>query len=416
MKQIAITVLVLNTLLFSQTLTLNESIEKTLLHHPNIKTVHLQVEQSKSSYDAAFADYLPQVTLQANYNALQTFVFPANGTFNTVEDSGWNAGAFAQQKIWDFTKTSAKVDAIKLDEGISSLTLEDAKALLVYKVKLLYELMVVQKEAIGVREQDMQVKEAYYKQSIALVKQGLKTDIDASRFESAFYYAKESVADSKASYQKAKNSLSLYMGEAIADGVELESSSLESSLHVDTLVEQNILEKNYQLKISSQTIEKNKLLYKSTHASHYGSVDAVASYNHINTLNIYDSKLVGVTLTVPLYSGGRISAQSQQAEIATQIANAQKASKKLLIQEETKNLLADIKRFHLSIAAKKAQLQSSNKTKKLLDGRYQEGLATYIEVLDATALALDAKLGLLSAKYQLSSAIHRLEYLQGDTQ
>ncbi len=371
------------------------------------------MSQSHSAYDVSFSQYLPQVNLQANYNAVQTFVFPANGTFNTIDDDSWSAGASVKQKIWDFSKTSAQVNASKVDTMISQLSLENIKALLVSKVKSLYELMLVQREAVTVREEDLKTKEAYYKQSLAFVEQGLKTNADSSRFLSAVYLSKESLAESQAEFEKARNSLSLYIGESIDSDVVLESKLLESDFNAPADVEQKILAQNYQLKITTQNIEKNKLLHKSAQASHYGSIDAVGSYNHISSLNEYDSKLLGVTLNIPLYSGGRVSAEAQKAEIGAQIAKEQKASAKLALKEESENLLTDINKYRFTIEAKKAQLDSSQQTTLLLDGRYKEGLATYIEVLDATALELNAKLGLLNAKYQLAQAINRLQYLQG---
>ena len=411
MNRLLLSSCLLSSLLFSGTLTLEQSIHKTLQNHPDVKAFALRVSQSHSAYDASFSEYLPQVNLQVNYNALQTFIFPANGVFHTVDDSGWSAGAFIKQKIWDFSKTSSQVHASQLDTTISQLSLEDIKALLVSKVKSLYELILVEREAVSVREQDLKTKEAYYKQSLAFVEQGLKTSVDSSRFLSAVYLAKENLAESQAEFEKAKNSLSLYMGEPIDSDILLESELLESNLKIPT--EQKILEQNYQLKITTQNIEKNRLLHQSAEASHYGSIDAVGSYNHINALNEYDSKLLGVTLNIPLYSGGRVSAESQKTEIEAQIAKEQKASAELALKEESRNLLTDIKKYKITIEAKKAQLNSSQQTTLLLDGRYKEGLATYIEVLDATALELNAKLGLLNAKYQLAQAINRLQYLQG---
>ncbi len=413
MNRLLFTSCFLSSLLFSQTLTLEQSIQKTLQNHPDVKTFALRVSQSHSAYDVSFSQYLPQVNLQANYNAVQTFVFPANGTFNTIDDDSWSAGASVKQKIWDFSKTSAQVNASKVDTMISQLSLENIKALLVSKVKSLYELMLVQREAVTVREEDLKTKEAYYKQSLAFVEQGLKTNADSSRFLSAVYLSKESLAESQAEFEKARNSLSLYIGESIDSDVVLESKLLESDFNAPADVEQKILAQNYQLKITTQNIEKNKLLHKSAQASHYGSIDAVGSYNHISSLNEYDSKLLGVTLNIPLYSGGRVSAEAQKAEIGAQIAKEQKASAKLALKEESENLLTDINKYRFTIEAKKAQLDSSQQTTLLLDGRYKEGLATYIEVLDATALELNAKLGLLNAKYQLAQAINRLQYLQG---
>nr|WP_275715519.1 TolC family protein [Sulfurimonas sp. SAG-AH-194-L11] len=400
-------------ILSAQTLTLQHAVEKTLKNHPDVQSFSLKIKQSHSSYKSAFSAYLPQINLQANYNALQTFVFPVNGSFNTIDDSGWSAGASLKQKIWDFSTTTNRVDASKIDEDITKLSLEEFKALLVYKVHSFYELMLVQNEAIQVRQKDLQSKEAYYEQAMALVEQGLKTKADASRFLSAVYIAKENLSTAKASFNKAKNSLSLYMGEKIQDDVSLEEGILQRELSQADTIESEILQNNYQLKILTQNRDKNILLHKATKASHYGSIDAIASYSHIDTLNSYDSKLLGVTLNIPLYSGGRVSAETQKAEIASQITKQQIASQELALKEELENLLIDIQRYKKTIEAKEAQLLSATETKKVLDGRYEEGLSTYIEVLDATSLVLNAELGLLEAYYSKSMSINRLHYLQG---
>ena len=399
--------------LHAQLLTLQESINKTLHNHPDVKSFALKVEQSQSAYKSEFSAYMPQINLSANYNALQTYVFPVNGSFHTVDDTGWNAGVSLKQKVWDFSRTSSKVAASKLDKKISKLSLEDLKALLVYKVTSLYEMMIVQKEAVRVRQKDLETKQAYYEQALALVKEGLKTTADASRFLSAVYSAQDALEAAKVSYDKAKNSLSLYMGEKIPDDVTLERESIQTQEELSLNIEEEILKSNYQLSMFLENIQKNILLHKASKASHYGSIDAVASYTHLDTLNAYDSKVLGVSLNIPLYSGGRLSAEAQKAKIASQIAKEQYASKELALKEEIESLLLDIKQYNKTIEARKAQLQSAQETQKVLNGRYKEGLSTYIEVLDATSIVLGAKLSLLEAYYLKSMAIHRIEYLKG---
>ena len=413
MKKIICINLLVALSLQAQTLTLKQSIEKTLHNHPDIKTFALKVKQSHMSYKSAVSDYLPQVNLSAEYNPTQTYALPVNGKFNTLNDTGWSLGASLKQKIWDFSKTSSKIDASMLDEDISKLSLKDLKVLLASKVKSLYELMVVQKEAIKVRKTDLKSKEAYYKQAKALFEQGLKTEADTSRFLSAVYSAKDNLAIAKVSYEKAKNSLSLYMGEKIPDGIDLETGVIKKEFNITANTPQKILSTNNTLKIYNETIQKNALLRKSAKASHYGSLDLLASYNRVGSLNIYDTQLVGIVLNIPIYSGGRISAQAQNAEIGTQIAKEQKASKILTLKEEISNLILDIQRYDETIQAKKALLNSAKSTKRVLDGRYKEGLATYIEVLDATSLVLEAKLGLLEAYYTKTLSIDRIDYLKG---
>ena len=397
----------------AEVLTLQESINSTLKNYPDVKSFALKLKQSKASYKAAFADYLPQVDLSAEYNAIETYALPVNGSFHTKDDDGWNAGVNLKQKVWDFSKTSSKVNAIKIDKDISALSLNEVKAFLAYKVKSLYKLMIVQNEAVAVRKKDLESKKAYYEQAKALVEQGLKTKADASRFLYAVYNARGDLAIAKSGYEKAKSSLSLYMGKKIDAHTTLESNLLQEAFNSKQNVQKEVLESNYNLKMDSKTIEKNILLYKSAKAAHYGSLDIVASYNHIDTLNAYDSKLAGITYNVPIYSGGRVSAQAQEAQISSQISQEQKRSRELALKDETETLLLDIKRYNETIEAKKAGLFSAKETQNVLNGRYKAGLATYIEVLDATSLVLNAKLGLLEAYYSRALSIDRIEYLKG---
>ena len=398
-----------------EALTLKESIAKTLQNHPDIKVFLLKVQQAQKKVRSTQSAYLPQLSLEAHYDATRTYVFPQNGRFHTKDDSGWDAGGVLRQKIWDFGKTLTLIDAGKKDEVIAKLSLQEAKALMVYRVKLLYGMMVVQKEAVAVMQKDLEAKEAYYKQALALVKQGLKTNADATRFLSSVYAAKERLAGAKSAYEKAKNSLALYMGEPIESDVKLQSDFLYSDLEMQN-VKKSVLENNYQLKLTKENFAKSVLVHKATKSSHYGSFDAIATYTHFDTLNTYDAKSAGVVLSIPLYSGGRLLAEEQQARIATQIAKEQEALTRLEIQEEVESLLIDIKHFSQSIAAKKAQFDAAKATKALLDGRYKEGLGTYIEILDAQASMLAAKLGLLEAYYNKTTAIAKIDYLKGKTE
>jgi outer membrane protein TolC len=399
--------------LFSQTLTLHTAIEKTLSHHPDVKTFMLRIQQAEQGSNVSYADYLPQLDFSTTYNPSKTYVLPVNGMFHTIEDKGWDVGVTLHQKVWDFAKTSSIVDASKVDENIAKLSLGEVKALLAYKVKSLYALLVVQREAIHVRKKDLEAKQAFYAQSKALVKQGFKTNADAHRFLSEVYAAKDNLAIAKAAFQKAKTSLSLYMGRAISSKVKLQSSVLKKNYKWHKRMSQDVVENNYKIKIDKQNIHKNKLLHKSTKSAHFGSVDLVASYNRFDTLNQYNSDYVGVSYNVPLYSGGRLSALEQKAHIGTMIAQEEEASDRLALQDEFRALQIDIKRYGQTIKAKQAQLSAAKSTLRELRARYKEGLATYIEVLDSISLVLNAKLGVLEAYYSRSLALDRIVYLKG---
>ncbi len=400
-------------LLHAKELTLEETIDKTLKNHPDIKKFSLAISSASALVDIAQADKLPQLSVGAQYNPISTFTQQQASGFKTLHDDSWQADALLGQKIYDFSKTDSTIKAYKKEENIAELSLEDAKAILIYNVKNLYNLALLQTKAIEARQKDVETKEALYKQADALVKEGLKTAADASSMLSALYSAKDALASTQSDLKKSLSTLSLYMGEKIPFDTKLKESF--TNANYENLSFEELAEKNFSLQSSFKEIEKNNLLYDATKALHYGSVDAYASYSHQNTLNEYDSYAAGVSIKVPIYSGGRVSAQTEQARIAKEMAKESYDSKKLLLEDELESLKIDLERYKHTIKAKESLIDSSNATKEIVYARYKEGLSTYIEVLDATATNLQAELGLLETKYAIYKTLHRLEYLQGET-
>ncbi|WP_228855931.1 TolC family protein [Desulfomarina profundi] len=394
-------------------MSLQDCIQKALRSHPDIKRFIQQVRSNQKEIDITRADYLPQISIDAEYDLTRTYIFPGNGIFNTKESDGWQAGVTFKQKIWDFARTSSLVNAQEVQQGIAELSLQDARALLAYKVKLQYELVLVQQKAIDVRKHDFQTKEALYKQAKALVDQGLKTRADASRFLSSTSIAQDNLAIAESNFSKALMMLSLYIGEPVSQDTIFEKNSINTEVY--SIDEKVVLKESPVLQGLEGKIKQNEYLYQATRASRYGSIDAIASYSHLDTLNAYDATVVGVMLSIPLYTGGRLSAQEEKAFIDKQNAENEYKSKVLELKQDYRTLLYDLKRLQHTIKAKSNQYSSAQQTADVMKGRYREGLATYIEVLDAVAVMSDAELGLLQATYDRSSTIHRLEYLQGKT-
>lgn len=414
MKLLFLHIIIFALLLQARVLTQSESIEKTLKNHPNIKKLSLNLSRSEAMVGVARADYLPQINANAQYNPIDTFVMPQNGRFNTKEDDSWLVGVELNQKIYDFSKTTSTISAHKKDREIASLYLGDQKALLAYSVKILYNSLLLQTKALEVRKKDLKTKEELYNQAKAFVKEGLKTEADALSLLSAMYIAEDSLAQTESELQKALSTLSLYMGEKIDSNTTFEDNSAKSSNIEDSqnLLE-NILANNYEAKSQEQLIYRDEFLYRATKAGHYGSIDAVASYRHQDTLNEYDTSQVGISINIPIYSGGRVDSQTQQMRIAKEEAKESYNSKKLLLEDEMQGLIIDLKKFKHTIKAKEALLESSQATKEIVEARYKEGLSTYIEVLDASSTYLFANLGLLEAKFSINNIINRLDYLQG---
>ncbi|MHB0993158.1 MAG: TolC family protein [Sulfurovum sp.] len=405
--------------LTAQTLSMQACVDQTLAKHPDIKIFILKIAQSEENYAISRSDYLPQIALLGEYSPQRTYVMPQLGQFNTIEDDGWSIGTILKQKIWDFSKTTSLIEASQIDKHIAALSLEDAKAVMTYKIKSLYALMAVQHEAIDVRQKDTQSKEELYKQTLGFYAQGLRTKADVSRFEAAYQLAKEELILSQVAFDKSRNTMSLYTKIPIKKDVRLDTTLIKAGTMTfknTSAIKDRAFQDNHQIKIASKQIEKNQKLHQAAKANHFGSIDAIGSYTQANMINRYDTNIIGISLNIPLYSGGRLSAEEQRMQIETTVAKEQLASQSIALEEELENLFLDLESYQESTKAKKTQLTSAKEAQKVLNARYKEGLSTYIEVLDAAFFLLNAQLGLLEVGYKKRVTLNRIEYLTGKIQ
>ncbi|WP_201353451.1 TolC family protein [Hydrogenimonas urashimensis] len=397
---------------WADTLTLDKCIDMALKTHPDIKAWLYKTEQAKKDVSVQKSLRLPQVTVSAEYDPQRTYVMPQLGTFHTIDDDGWSVGAQLRQKVYDFSQTTGHIEAAKSRKEIARLSSEEAKALMRYRVKTAYALVLVQKAALIAREKDLAAKKALYEQAKALYAQGLKTHADEIRFYASAKAAEDALAQAQAAFTKARDALAALIGQPVDERTTLQEEVLTRISH--PLEDLNTtLSRNLQLRIAQKSIDAAKAEAKAAEGAKFGSVEAFAQASHVGALNEYDTTLLGIGYTLPLYSGGRLSAQAQRAKIEQLVAASQNESAKRAIVQEFQGLLADLQAAKRGIEARKAQERAMEESKRLIDARYKAGLETYVAVLDAQASWLDARLGLLSAHYLQATSTFRLEYLNG---
>ncbi|WP_457605363.1 TolC family protein [Nitratifractor sp.] len=394
------------------TLSLKRCVDLAVTTHPDVKSYLLQVSSEEQGVRMSRSARLPQVNVHASYHPTQTFVMPVMGTFHTQDESAWNAGVTLSQLLFDFGRSGHNVAASQIRHRIASLSLEEAKALMRYRVRVAYAQLLAQGEAVKARQKDLAAKRANLEQAKALVRQGLKTRADESRFLSAWYGARDALALAQAAYEKARIALEQYIGRPIPPGTRFEKGVLYRG-KIPGKKEERVLRDNLTLKIASENIRASQERYRATKLERFGSVELSADYEANDNLSRYNTFTAGVQYSAPIFSGGRHSAQSQQSRIATMIAAEELDSKKRAILQEYRSLRADLKEIRTRIAARRAQERSSLETMKLIEARYAQGLATYMEVLDAEAMWLEARFGLIDAYYARAATIFRLEYLDG---
>lgn len=167
--------------------------------------------------------------------------------------------------------------------------------------------------------------------------------------------------------------------------------------------------KNLDLIASKVGVEVAKQSINSARAGHYPTLDFSASYNRTdgesetNSVNInaptLDDYSVGVTLNVPIYSGGAIESSVRKAQSNYVLANQNLMQTHRSVVRTTRNAYNTVVASISSIKALEQSVLSATKALEATEAGFEVGTRTIVDVLDSTRNLYNAKRNLSSTRY-----------------
>jgi outer membrane protein, multidrug efflux system len=119
-------------------------------------------------------------------------------------------------------------------------------------------------------------------------------------------------------------------------------------------------------------------------------------------------------IAVPLFTGGRLQGEVNVAEAQAEQARARYEQVVLLALQDVEDALVAIRTTRDQVAAQAAQTATLTESLTLVEHRYENGLASYLEVLDAQRSLFNAELSLAQAQaLQLASGVRLYKALGG---
>ena len=253
--------------------------------------------------------------------------------------------------------------------------------------------------------------------------QGTRTDILETRAKAEL--AEADVADAQGNLDNAAHALEAITGlPASLDvgGLDRLSDSYQPTMPSPASFEQwrdIALDNNAELTAQRQSVEAARQQLEIAHAGFLPHVDLVANFgkNQSDTLDAigqrYLTKSIGIEITIPLYSGGLVSASSAQAR-----ANYQRSQFDL--QDKTNTVLLDVrKQYNLCvngltrIDALQSAVDSATQLITATHKSVQAGMRTNLDVLTAEQQLYESKRDLARARYQYLLASLQLQHAAG---
>jgi len=122
---------------------------------------------------------------------------------------------------------------------------------------------------------------------------------------------------------------------------------------------------------------------------------------------------VAATVSHPLFDGGRSKAAVQEATANLEAAGARREAAVLQIQTQAYQAAVGVASASARVEATRVSAEASQEALRVTEGRYQAGVGTLVEVLDAQSSAAQARVAAVQALYDLHLAVVSLQHALG---
>ena len=382
---------------------LNTLIRGSFTYFPRIKELNKAEELSEMRIEVAQTGYLPSVMGVASYTYLnpisqKEFVVGPNETqlLKFQPYNNYNVNVGVTQLIWDFGKTKAQVETAKADLLASRQNIESGKLQLASQVAGIYYSMIYLKRAVQVQDSVISSYEVNLRMVEGKIKQGDALQIDLSTIKNNIDQEKNRKVEFLRLYERQAALMRYSTGQSAEPGIA--QFDFKTPVGGDLANNPDVLAANER--ISSARAD---LKYANTNRLPSLNFQGGAGFRNGYQPDINPNRfnyLAGVTLAVPIFQGGRLNKSYGLASKSMELNELSNATLTSTLLKDLESTQSDLKAYDEQIKNSAGQTDVANETLRLTEVRYKQGVATYLDLINASTNLQRANLNRLQYEYQ----------------
>lgn len=420
-------------------MTLEECIGYALENNPNVKSSRAAVEASQAKVGEYLSSGLPQLSAAADLG--DNFVIPTTFVPAQIFDPGAPEGALAPVQFGTKYTGRATVDlqqmifsgsyfvGLKASRTYTELSKREQTASeidLVANVKKAYYSVLVNKERYALVQKNFQRLDSLLRQTRIMYENGFAEKIDVNRVQVQFNNISQTIKTAATGLDVSLKLLKFQMGMPMKEPLTL-ADDLQT-IRFEALSEDVSSNFNYHNRIEYGQLEINKALVgldiKNTKVQYLPSLDFYGSYGASYGTSVFSNFVAfgenwrtfgvyGIRINMPIFDGMRKSKIIQQKKSQLrQVENAQQLLKNQIDMEQEQYSLE----FENNLSALKAQEENMKLAEEVYNVavlKYQQGVGSNIEVIDADAAYKEAQTNYFAALYDALISTVDLEKAYG---
>lgn len=410
------------------TLSRQQCLEIALQDNPTIKVADMEIQRADISRKETRGSLLPDISFAGAYQRaieLQTINMNMGGQNQSLKmgsDNTWNFG---------FTATLPLVapqlwKSLSISDTQILANYESARASrlnLVYQVNQAYYTLLLARASYDVLKENYELvrynAEIYEKQYSF----GTATEYDVLRSSVQVKNLEPELLQAQIAIDRAMLQLKVLMG--IADPLEIEPDvtladlrdgmyGYVSGIDRDLAGNTDLRNLDIQTKLLEQTVELKKSAFLPTLAASFNiNWNALSDGNAFRRQQFHPYSTVGLTLSVPLFSGGSRYYGVKGAELQVREAKLQRENLVNTLDMQVQLAIDNINKEVKQIDTSAEGMREAEKARQIMQKSFEIGAASYLNLRDSELAETAAKLTYYQAIYNYLLSTCELDLLLG---
>lgn len=409
-----------------EVLTLERAIEIAMRQQPSLRQSQAALEAARGRVDLARVARKPTIFLDATAgtgSTIQRGTLNPGGTvtgggpdfFSHSESTG--LGATASWRIYDFGQTSASIRAAELNADAFAATIGTTTLDIRTSVEVAYLTAVADRKLELVAQTTVRSEDNHLDQARRFVAAQAHDPIEVAQAQARAANARSALAQSQSNEAIALANLRSAIG--WVDPTRSPTVAPSWPVPPETEPQALIALVDAARKNRPEILQLDKLLeaaganLDAAHAERRPVLSAQAQTQWSPGTGDWSPQptwSAGLSLSVPLFDGGRASADIRIANASVMSASANRDALLVTLTSQLDAARSQIIANRANVAASTEAVSAARAQLQLSEARYTQGLGSQIELADAQTAVTTAEGNLVQAEFQLASAwaqLHR---------
>jgi multidrug efflux system outer membrane protein len=397
--------------------TLVHLVQTAVRQNRNVQAAVARINEYRANVGVARAPLAPSVTVNASESNNQV----ALGAF---PPTSFHAARVTGDLAWELDfwgRVRRGVEAANADLGAQEAAQRAAVLSLVGDVASGYLQLLELDQERAIAERTLSTRQATLELARARYNQGLTSELDVRQFEAQVAAPAVTLAQAERARAQTEHNLNVLLGQgpaAIPRGESL--TDAVRTLTVPDSVPAALLARRPDVQQAERTYAASMARVGIADAARWPTVSIVGSYGSQSRTpdNVFGSNTrvyqAFAGISFPLFDNARLANVSAAARARAEQARAGYESVALNAVREASDALVAVRTARDQAVAQATQANALRQALDLATLRYQAGLATYLDLLDAQRSVFSAELALSQAQLgQLTAAVQLYKALGG---